>query len=51
MRDLQALSARDLSVKVAHIKPDRVRHARVLASCLALSAILSVLDGPFLTSR
>jgi len=49
MRDLQALSARDLSVKMAHFKPDRVRHAHALASCLASSAIMSVPDGPLLS--
>ena len=50
MRDLQALSARDLSVKKAQIKPDRVRRAHALESCLALSAIMSVPVGLFLSS-
>ena len=48
MRDLQALSARDLR-NMAQIKPDRVRHAHALASCLASSAIMSVPDGPLLS--
>ena len=57
MRDLQALSARDLSVKRVEIKPDRVRQVRqehqapALASCLAFSAVMSVPDGPLLSSR
>ncbi len=51
MRDLQALSARDLSVNMVEFKPDRVRHAHALASCLAFRAIMSVRDGPLLSSR